>query len=149
MVSSTWKSVIPENVYFRTPLKALILPMWSLVILHGCLVRLMANSIRQQFIRRFLTIFLKRWKWLIWYISIWISRFGSEKITGPVGIRTRNLNLARVALFNAKRTVELRAQIRGSGFKIFKVWKNKKKGGDPAAGSPTATLWRLNPPRKA
>ena len=24
----------------------------------------------------------------------------------------------------------------------------KKKGGDPAVGSPTATLWRLNPPHR-
>ena len=28
-----------------------------------------------------------------------------------------------------------------------KVWY--KKGGDPAAGSPTATLWRLNPSHRA
>ena len=38
-------------------------------------------------------------------------------------------------------------------YKKIKKWKKyskiKNKGGDPAAGSPTATLWRLNPPRWA
>ena len=29
----------------------------------------------------------------------------------------------------------------------FFFFKNKK-GGDPAVGSPTATLWRLNPPHE-
>ena len=29
------------------------------------------------------------------------------------------------------------------------IWFYEYKGGDPAAGSPTATLWRLNPPRWA
>ena len=48
---------------------------------------------------------------------------------------------------HAKYQAELRAQYEWNLMNMKN--KKNKKGGDPAAGSPTATLWRLNPPRWA
>ena len=63
---------------------------------------------------------------------------------GPVGIRTRNLFRAREALSHALYGIFFHQVPLGYGpikrVYTFLFFENKKKGGDPAVGSPTATL---------
>ena len=108
-------------------------------------------------------------KWIMTMIPMDIEMDPSGLSNGScyhdTRIRTRGLRLsffnARAALYHWAtgplflefiRTCVPNISWLFSWFKYFfmKIKKIKKnKGGDPAAGSPTATLWRLNPPRWA
>lgn len=67
---------------------------------------------------------------------------------GPDGIWTRGLLLARQALSPWATGPLLWVMWLWNLLLIFYINNKKKKGGDPAVGSPTATLWRLNPPHR-